>query len=268
MSSNHVEQVLSEKPLRHHLGIVLSGGAARGFAHIGVLRAFEENGIGIDCISGASVGALTGLFYSSGKTPDEMLDIAKGIKKSKLKAVGPFHIGKAGLAYVEQILKEHVPVKRFEELHKPLYVSVTNFYSGKCEIISTGDIIPALKASVAVPVKFGEQIIGGVPYIDGGMTNNLPAEPLRNICRIVVGVSINPVAYKPRKLKIRHKIMRLTEMLLNENEKSRIQLCDFHFEVDNLGEVEFEAYDRASDIHDMGYRSAMDFLAKNARLLL
>ncbi len=249
------------------LGLVLSGGAARGFAHIGVLRAFEENGIEIDCISGSSIGALIGLFYASGKTPDEMMEIAKSIKKHKLKAIGPFHFGKAGLDYVEQFLKKHVDQTTFEELQKPLYVCVTNLQSGEYEIISTGEILPAIRASVAIPIKFGEQIINGVAYIDGGMVNNLPVEPLRDRCGTVVGISVNPIAYKSGKMKLRQKIMRLTELMLNENEARRIELCDYHLEVAGLGEIGFEDYDRAHEIHDLGYQAAKTFIAENPELL-
>ena len=253
--------------LSGRLGIVLSGGAARGFAHIGVLRAFEENGIEIDCISGSSSGALIGLFYASGKTPNEMLEIAKSIKKNKLKAVKPFHFGKAGLDYVEQLVLKHVEQRRFEELRKPLFVCATNFQNGGYRIFSSGEILPALRASTAIPIKYGEQIIDGVMYIDGGMVNNLPVEPLRECCRTVMGVSINPLTYKSGKMKIRHKIMRLTEFLLNENEARRISLCDYHLEVAGLGDIGFEDYDRACEIHDLGYRSAKSFISENSELL-
>jgi NTE family protein len=249
------------------LGLVLSGGAARGFAHIGVLRAFEENGIEVDCVSGASSGALIGVFYAAGKTPDEMMDIAKSIKKSKLKAIGPFHFGTAGLDYVEQLLTKHVVQSRFEELHKPLFICATNFQSGRYKIFSSGEILPALRASTAIPIKYGEQIIDGVVYIDGGMVNNLPVEPLRECCRTVIGISINPVAYKSGKIKLRQKIMRLTELALNENEARRIKLCDYHLEVAGLGEIGFEEYDRAREIHDLGYRSAKIFISENPELL-
>jgi len=249
------------------LGLVLSGGAARGFAHIGVLRAFEENGIKIDCISGSSSGALIGLFYASGKTPDEMLEIAKRIKKSKLKTIGPFHFGTAGLDYVEQLLEKHIEQRRFEELYKPLFVCATNFQTGEYKIFSSGEILPALRASTAIPIKYGEQIIDGVVYIDGGMVNNLPVEPLRECCSTVMGVSINPVAYKNGKMKIRHKIMRLTEFLLNENEARRISLCDYHLEVAGLGNIGFEDYDRVCEIHDLGYRATKSFISENPELL-
>ncbi len=261
---NSKEQPLS-KPYR--LGLALSGGAARGFAHIGVLRAFEENGIKIDCISGSSSGALIGLFYATGKTPDEMLEIAESIKKRKLKAIHPFHFGKAGLDYVEQLIKKHVVQAGFEDLQKPLFVCVTNFQSGDYEIINSGRILPALRASTAIPVKYGEQVINGITYIDGGMTNNMPVEPLCGCCQTVIGISVNPIAYKTGKIKLRQKIMRLTEFLLNENEKNRIELCNYHFNVTGLGEIGFEEYDRAREIHDLGYQATKCFIAENPEIL-
>lgn len=253
-----------EKPFR--LGLCLSGGAARGFAHIGVLRAFDEAGIEIDCISGSSMGALIALFHAAGKTPDEMLEISKTIKKKKLKAVGNYHFGKVGLDYVEQLIKKHVSQTTFEELNKSLYVCVTNFQTGKYEIIDTGEIIPALRASVAIPIKYGHQIINGVPYIDGGMVNNLPVEPLRDCCQIVAGISINPIIPKYGKMSLRYSIMRLTELMLNENEARRIEMCDYHLEIQGLGEMGFESYERAKEIHDLGYQAAKEFIANNPGL--
>jgi len=252
------------KPCR--LGLTLSGGAARGYAHIGVLRAFEEAGIEIDYISGSSMGALVGLFHAAGKTPDEMIEIAQTIKKRKLKAIGPIHFGKTGLDYVEKILKKNIEQKTFEDLKKPLFVCVTNFQSGEFEIIDKGEILPAVLASAAIPVIFKQQIINEVPYIDGGVVNNLPVEPLRERCHIVVGVSVNPVVYKIGKTNLRQKVKRLAELMINENEARRIEMCDYHLEVQGLGEIDFEAYDQIREIHDLGYRAAKDFISKNIEL--
>ena len=248
-------------------GLALSGGAARGFAHIGVLQAFEEAGIEIGCISGSSIGALIGLFHAAGKKPDEMIEIAKTIKKRKLKAIGPFHFGMAGLDYVEHLLTKHVEQRTFEELQKPLYVCATNFQSGRYEIFDSGEILPAIRASVAIPIKFGQQIINGIPYIDGGMVNNLPVEPLRERCQIVTGISVNPIITRTGKMKLRQKIMRLTELMLNENEARRIALCDYHLEIAGLGEIGFEDYDRVNEIYDAGYRAAKDFIEKRQLLV-
>ena len=248
------------------IGLVLSGGAARGYAHIGVLRAFEEAGIKIDCISGSSMGALIGLFYAAGKTPDEMLEIAKTIKKRKLKAFHPFHFGMAGLDYVEHIVKKYVTQTTFEELEKPLFVCVTNFQSGKFEILEKGDFMPAILASAAIPIKFKQQTINDTVYIDGGMLNNLPAEPLRERCQTVIGVSINPIEHKAGRMNLRQKIKRLVEFMINENEARRINICDYHFEVQGLGKIDFEDYDRVQEIHDLGYNAAKDFIENQANL--
>lgn len=251
------------KILPYKMGIVLSGGAARGFAHIGVLRAFEEAGVEIDCISGSSMGAVVGLLYAAGKTPDEMLTIAKTLKTRKLKKIGIFHFEKTGLSYIEHFLKIHIIQRDFEELQKPLFVCVANFETGKYEIIESGKIFPALLASAAIPILFGEQTVNGVSYIDGGVLNNLPTEPLRKCCETVVGISVNPLVEKKGKMNIRQKIIRLCELVINENETERIKMCDYHLEVAGLENFDFEDYKSVQEIHDMGYRAAKNFIAEN-----
>ena len=248
------------------LGLTLSGGAARGYAHVGVLRAFEEAGIEIDYISGSSMGAVIGLFYAAGKTPDEMMIIAKGIKKRRLASTCPVHLRKKGLDYMEQVIRKHIAEKTFDQLQKPLYVCVTNFESGRYEIITQGELLPAVRASAAIPIIYKQQIINDVAYIDGGVVNNLPVEPLRDCCEIVVGISVNPIEYKSEKMKLRKKIMRVSELMINENEARRIEMCDYHLEVSELGSIDFEAYNQPQKIHDMGYRATKEFLAKNPEL--
>ena len=250
------------------LGLCLSGGAARGFAHIGVLRAFEEAGIKVDGLSGSSMGALIAFLYSTGRTPDEMMEITKTIKVKKLKAIAPLHfgIGKSGLDYVEQILTENVEQTTFEQLQMPLYVCVTNFQTGKYEIIYTGDIMPAIRASIAVPIKYGYQFINGVPYMDGGVVNNLPVEPLRERSQIVIGISVNPIVSDYDKTNLRSSIQRVTELMINENEKFRIAMCDYHLEIPGLGDIGIEDYSRAYEIHDLGYQAAKEFIEKYPEL--
>ena len=248
------------------LGLCLSGGAARGFAHVGVLRAFDEASIEVDCLSGSSMGALIALLHATGKTPDEIMEMAQTIKTKKLKAIGSFHFGKAGLDYVEQLLNEIVEETTFEQLNIPLYICATNFQTGKYEIIDTGDIMPAIRASVAVPIKYGYQFINGVPYVDGGVVNNLPVEPLRERSQIVIGVSVNPIVIG-YDTNLRSSIQRLTELMVNENEKFRIAMCDYHFEIPGLGEIGLEDYDRAYEIHDLGYQAAKEFIKNNPELI-
>ena len=261
-------------PLTNHaqtqtcrLGVALSGGAARGYAHVGVLRAFEEAGIEIDYISGSSMGAVIGLFYAAGKTPDEMMEIAKTIKKRRLVSIMPINFRKKGLDYMEQMITKHIEQKTFDQLEKPLFLCVTNIQSGQFEIFSQGEIMPVVRASAAIPIVYKQQIINGVAYVDGGVVNNLPVEPLRERCNIVIGVSINPIEYKSGKTKIRKQINRIAELMINENEARRIEMCDYHLEIAGLGSVGFEDYDQPQKIHDLGYRAAKEFLENNPGLL-
>jgi NTE family protein len=263
--TSHAQTATETHPCQ--LGITLSGGAARGYAHIGVLRAFEEAGIEIDYVSGSSMGAIIGLFYAAGKTPDEMMAIAKRIKKRRVVSFGKFHLRKKGLDYMEQVLKKHIAEKNFDQLKKTLFVCVTNFQSGQYEIIGQGEILPVIRATAAIPIMYPQQIINGGAYIDGGVVNNLPVEPLRDGCQTVVGISVNPIEYKSAKMKVRKRIIRVSELMLNENEARRIAMCDYHLEVTDLGSIDLEEYDHPQKIHDLGYHTAKEFLEKNPELL-
>ncbi|GHV69642.1 hypothetical protein FACS1894199_18620 [Bacteroidia bacterium] len=246
----------------------MSGGAARGFAHIGVIKAFEESGITIDYVAGSSMGAVVGAFYAAGRTPDEMLQIAMKLNGGRLKPLLPFHFRKYGLDYVEQLLEENVVVRTFEELKKPLYVAVTNLQSGKNEIVSSGKLYPAVKASAAIPFRFKEQRIDDVIYVDGGLTNNLPANALREQCTVVVGVSVNPIdGYIGNKLGLKQKIRRLAGIVFAEFEARNIALCDYHLEIAGLEKYGFEEYHAALAIHDLGYHAAKTFLAEHPELV-
>ena len=249
------------------LGLTLSGGAARGYAHIGVIRAFEEADIQIDYLSGSSMGAIICLFYAAGKTPEEILEIAKSIKKSRLVSLLPINLRTKGLDYMEEIINEHIPEKTFDYLKKPLFVCVTNFQSGQYEIIGHGEIMPAIRASAAIPVMYDNQIINGIAYVDGGVVNNLPVEPLRERCRTVIGISINPVEFKNTKMSIRDQIIRVSQLMLNENEARRIEMCDYHLEISELKGIDFEDYEQPQKIHDIGYRAAKEFIERNPELL-
>ena len=82
-------------------------------------------------------------------------------------------------------------------------------------MISQGEILPAVRASAAIPIMYPQQIINGMAYVDGGVVNNLPVEPLRDCCQIVVGISVNHIEYKSGKMKLRKRITRVSELIHN-----------------------------------------------------
>ena len=135
-------------------GLVLSGGGARGFAHIGVLQALNEAGIFPDVISGTSAGALVGVLYADGYSP---LDILKMMNStSRLHYIRPTvpREGLLQISGIERILKENLRAKKFEDLRIPLFVTATDLNNGKIRYFSSGELLNPVIASASIPVLF------------------------------------------------------------------------------------------------------------------
>jgi NTE family protein len=149
------------------LGIVLSGGGARGISHLGVLKALEEFHVKFDCISGTSVGALIGAFYSQGYAPEEILN---DILTSRFyRSVRPAWrwTGLLSMESLRDVLLKYIPHNEFEALKIPLVVAATDISHGKAAYFSSGELIPRLLASCCVPAVFSPVQLNGALYVDG-----------------------------------------------------------------------------------------------------
>ena len=111
---------------RKRIGLALSGGGARGIAHIGVLQALEEQGIFPEVISGASAGAIVGALYAAGKTPEEIMEFVRKASFFKMFKVAIPFSGLTKLTYLRDKLAESIPEDRFEALEKKLFVAIAN----------------------------------------------------------------------------------------------------------------------------------------------
>jgi NTE family protein len=177
-------------------GIVLSGGGARGFAHLGVLEALNDAGIFPDVVSGTSAGALVGVLYADGFTPKEILNLI--YSTSRLHYVRPT-VSKEGLLQIsgiERILRENLRAKKFEDLKIPLFVTATDLNNGKIEYFSEGELICPVIASASIPILFKPVIINKIHYVDGGVLDNLPIKPIENKCDYIIGSFVNPTGYE------------------------------------------------------------------------
>jgi NTE family protein len=180
---------------KYDIGLVLSGGGARGFAHLGVIKALNEAGIYPDVVSGTSAGALVGVLYADGYTPDEILHLMNG--GSRLDFMRPA-LPREGLLQINavmKILRSALRAKNFEELKIPLFVSATDLNNGKAVYFSKGDIFDPVIASASIPVLFQPVKIDDISYVDGGVLDNLPVRPIEDRCRILIGSFVNPVGY-------------------------------------------------------------------------
>lgn len=156
------------------MGLVLSGGGARGFAHIGVLKALEETGVEVDVVAGTSLGAILGALYAHGYRADDLDLVASSLKWRDVVDLSL----QGGLIKGEklgQFLAAHLP-PRFEDLARPLAVTTTDVESGEEVIIFEGDLIAAVRASSCFPGAFQPVQLQGRTLADGGIVNNLPVE--------------------------------------------------------------------------------------------
>jgi len=179
----------------YNTGFVLSGGGARGFAHLGFIEALNEDGIYPDIISGTSAGALAGVLIADGYSPRDILKMLN--MGSRLDFMRPT-LPREGLLQISGIIKilnANLRAKRFENLKIPLNVAATDINNGKAVYFSEGDLIERVMASMSIPVLFPPVVINNIQYLDGGITDNLPVTPVENMCKKIVGSFVNPVGY-------------------------------------------------------------------------
>jgi NTE family protein len=183
------------KMKKYKIGLVLSGGGTRGFAHLGVIHALNEAGIFPDVISGTSAGAIVGVLYADGHTSKEILKMLN--TGSRLDYMRPA-LPREGLLQINgiiKILKTSLRAKTFKELKIPLFVSATDLNNGKAVYFSEGDLLDPVIASASIPVLFQPIKINDISYVDGGVLDNLPIRPIENKCKILIGSFVNPVGY-------------------------------------------------------------------------
>jgi NTE family protein len=246
------------------IGIALSGGGARGIAHLGVLQAIDELGIEISEISGTSFGAVAGAFYACGIAPYQALKL---VQKTKLIFFIRPAISKTGLLKVEKLndlFAKYLPVDSFQKLNKKLTVNATDIKRGEAMFFDSGDLIPAILASCCMPVIFDPIVIDGVAYIDGGILNNLPVEPLESRCELIIGSHCNPVHPEFRIKNAKALLERTLLMAIRNNTLQRQNACQFYIEPPELGSFIGSDFDKATEIFQIGY----DHVYKNKEQLL
>ena len=186
-------------PRRPRVGLALSGGFARGIAHIGVLRVLEEHKIPIDCIAGTSVGALVGGGYAAGCPLDEM---ERQAITTKFGDFGRWTLSRLGLATnlrLEEFFHKFTPATRFDQLKIPFAVAATDLGSGKTIHFTSGDLILAIRASCAYPGLFVPVQQDGRMMADGFLTEPVPFEAARALgAEIVIGVHLETTGLTKR----------------------------------------------------------------------
>ena len=173
------------------VGLVLSGGGARGAAHLGVLKALEELGVNISAISGVSAGALIGALYAAGQSPEKILNELKQQSYFSITDVAWLGKGLFSMNGLRKVLTGFIKTDSFECLEIPLFVTATDITTGQPVTFGRGNLFNAILGSCSVPVIFEPVVYDGHFLLDGGIVNNFPVEPLLSNCDTIIGSHVN-----------------------------------------------------------------------------
>lgn len=176
---------------RIKVGIAFGGGGARGFTHLGVIKAFEEFGVKFDYVAGTSVGSLVGAFYAAGYTYEQMYAIVKDLREKDIrKNVIPFTPSKPD--GIGEIITNNLGDINIEDLPTPFSAVAVDIKSTNEICISKGNLAKAVMGSCAVPGVFQPVIFDDMILCDGGLQNAIPADiPRYYGCDYVVSVDVN-----------------------------------------------------------------------------
>ncbi|WP_370655074.1 patatin-like phospholipase family protein [Hydrogenophaga sp.] len=176
------------------MSLALGGGAARGFAHVGVIQVLEQNGIRPDFVVGTSVGSMVAAMYASGKTSAELESTALSMEEAMLTdwSLPLFGRGVLRGEALTRYVRQAVGGKLLENMKIPLGVLVTDLATGQGVLFRRGDTAQAVRASSAVPGLFAPVNISGRDYVDGGLVAPVPVRQAREMgADIVVAVDIS-----------------------------------------------------------------------------
>jgi len=243
--------------MKKKIGLVLSGGGARGIAHLGILKALNELGVTVDMISGTSAGALIGGLYAQGLKPETIFELIKDI--GFFKAVRPAWAltGFFNMDGLKDLLMKNIPVNRFENLPLPLTVAATDIRKGQIHYFSEGELVPAVLASCSLPGIFNPISFNGNLYVDGGLIDNLPVKPIRNQCDMIIGLHCNHISPDVDVSNFKSVIERSLLIAIYSNTEISRGMCDVYIEpprMDRFGSLDLS---KAQEIYEYGYHFAI-----------
>lgn len=260
-----IDKIVSS--LKHGLGekkvgLALGGGAARGIAHVGVLKVLEEHGIEISYVAGTSAGSLIGALYCSGRQWREIRDIVGDVNWGNLVQPALFSMGLVNPSRLEKLLDRLISNNTFEELAIPLSVVAVDLLTGELHIFREGSVARAVRASSSIPGIFSPLDWEGKVLVDGGVKNNVPADIVKEMgADIVIAVDVNANAIKPEGPENVFDVMMYSMRILLDDEQRIAENADFLIRPDLEG---FSYYNlkNAEALIDRGEAAAREQIGK------
>ena len=248
------------KKYEYKVGISLSGGSARGYAHVGVLKALEEHNIEPEIISGTSMGAIVGVLYAAGYSPG---GIGKILKEETFSKMTGFSWRRTGLYKLEKMklaLQKYISEDDFAILKKPFFLGLSNLNEGCEEMRNSGQLFDYVIASCSVPGFFAPSVLDNINYVDGGLLNNLPASAIRERCQYLIGSHVN----FPGKRKVfpgpRSIMERAVNLGIIQNSVTEMKLCDFLIDPPGMQKYTLFDFSRIEEIIEEGYNHTIKMI--------
>ena len=250
------------KPYR--IGVALSGGGARGFAHAGALQALEDMGLKPDIMAGVSAGSVVCVLYSAGKTPMEIVHAFSEAKFSDFAQLGVPKDGFFNLdGFKKFLINQLGDYKNLEDLPIPVVVGVTNLDTCESELFENGEITERVLASCSIPLVFKPLRINGAHYVDGGVMRNLPSWAIRERCKYLIGINCSPIMHGRYKASLLNIAYRTYNMMSKYSAKIDIEMCDMGVNVDNVAGYQVFNLREIKRVYRAGYESTMNALVAN-----
>lgn len=245
---------------KYNLGIALSGGGVRGFAHIGALRALEDVGIKPDIIAGVSAGSIVASFYASGMSADEVFDLFGKMNMNEFLQVDISKSGLLKLDRFQKFLDATLPVKNIEDLTIPTIIGATDIQSQEEKAFTTGNIAQRVAASCSIPLVFRPVKVDDSYYVDGGVLHNLPSYYLRPLCNTVIGINVSPSKLGPVKMDMKSLAYRTYKIMTMRNVVADKLLCDLLVDIVSIQKHSTFDLKAANKIAQKGYFETMKIL--------
>jgi NTE family protein len=262
-------------PKKQMAGLCLSGGGALGYAHIGALQALEEAGVAIDYISGTSMGSIIGVMYAAGYSPSQILDMIVENKTYKLsKLVTLDAKAKGGLAKhkkLQELLEKYIPINNFDSLPKRLSVCCVNIKKGTvCYFNSGENLREYVIASASIPYVYEYKEVNGEEYVDGGLSNNFPVEPLIEAsCYKIIG--INVVNFTPVEKSVTGfgVIPIFYSVMAESMDRDRYTKCDFYIPIKGLNTLKNNlfSFKNYQYIYQCGYETTKQYIKEHSEII-
>ncbi|MFB6341884.1 patatin-like phospholipase family protein [Saccharicrinis sp. FJH62] len=245
---------------KYKVGLVLGGGGARGIAHLGVAKAMYELGLKPDVISGVSAGSIAGSFLAAGLDPEHVYELIKKWGFLKYSKIVVPKTGLFKLTGLAELLQKEISQENIEDLPIDFWIAVSNITDGKVEYFNSGSIYKLVMASSSIPIIFEPVKMNGTMYVDGGLYDNLPVEPIKDDCKRIIAVNLEPHINKQKIENLFQVAVRTFHLSVESNTRESKKACDVIIEPSELNQYDILQIKEPDKLFNLGYRAGIEKL--------